>query len=109
MSIKTSVVDTVTLLFHDDGRTNANTIVVTVPDNPDPLRHRYSGNPADPIRNATAQELLDAATAKAEGDATRALNGERLVKALALVVGDLTGRTPAQMAAAVKAKYKGLA
>ena len=104
---KTAVADPVTGLFCEDGM-KPGRIVVPVPDNPDPRRHRYSGDPEDPIRDATPSEIAyaDAATATVREQA--AFDEFRILKALALVVADLTGKTPAQMAALVKARYRAL-
>lgn len=106
--IKTAVVDTVTGFFHADGRRTADTIVVAVSDNPDPVRHRYSGDRANPIRNATAEEIAAAATAALAAKADAAINEHRVVKALVLAVAELTGKTPTQVLTVVKAKYQSL-
>jgi len=75
---------------------------------PDRRLDRYSGDPVVPIRAATPSEIAaaDAATATVREQA--AFDEFRIVKALALVVADLTGKTPAQMAALVKARYRAL-
>jgi hypothetical protein len=61
---KTAVVDPAALTFCEDGMASGR-IVVQVPDNPDPRRHRYSGDPLNPIRDATLDELAAAVAAVA--------------------------------------------
>lgn len=76
------------------------------PEMPDPLTQRWDG--ATGVRDATAQELADAAAADADREAIAAIDAQKALKALALVVGDLTSQTPAQMRARFLAKYKTL-
>lgn len=103
----TAVVDPATGMFCSDGLQNGR-IVVTVPWNPDPRKDRYSGNPADPFRAATAQEITDYDAARETETQNAAFDSIRVLKALALVVADLHAKTPAQMKALVIAKYKTL-
>lgn len=107
MENKTAIVDPKTMCFCEDGM-KPGRIVVLVPDNPDPRLHRYTGNPQSAMRAATAEEIAehDAMMDTARADA--ALSEIRVVRALALVVGDLTGKTPAQMLGLVRAKLKAM-
>jgi len=75
---------------------------------PDKRQDRYSGDPAEPIRAATHAEIADVDAATATVREQAAFDDLRIIKALALVVADLTGKTPAQMAALVKARYRAL-
>ena len=67
---------------------------------------RWDG--ATGLRAATAQEQTDARAAKVDDDAQADLDNLKLVKALALVVADLHGLTPAQIRTQVVAKYRSL-
>ena len=69
---------------------------------------RYDATAPTRIRAATTQEIAAHDAALDDADQTAAFDSSRIVKALALVVGDLTGQTPAQMRALVKAKYKAI-
>ena len=69
---------------------------------------RYSGDPGAPFRTATPAEIAAAATGLATAQGNAAIDELRIVKALALVVGDLTGKTAAQVKTLVIAKYKTL-
>jgi len=53
---KTAVVDPVTRLFCEDGM-KPGRIVVPVPDNPDPRRNYYSGDPDTPIASWTDAQV----------------------------------------------------
>lgn len=105
----TAVVDTRTNTFSLDGCVPAQfRRVVPVPRSPNPLKEKFSGDELNPFLQMTAQEIAASVAAIQDAEATDALDQFRVVKALALVVADLTGKTPTQMAALVKAKYKAL-
>jgi len=104
---KTAVVDPATGLFCEDGLADGR-IVVAVAENPDPKLHRYSGDPQAPVRSATDAEIAAQAAAQADARAAREFGELRAVRALALVVGDLAGKTGAQMAALVRAELKAI-
>ena len=52
----TAVVDPITGLFCENGMMQGR-ITIVVSDNPDARLQRYSGDPANPVRKATAQEI----------------------------------------------------
>ena len=85
-----------------------NQIRVVLDRPPDKRLERYSGNPTAPFRAATTQEIADDDAARETADQNAAFDSIRVLKALALVVADLTSKTPAQMKALVIAKYKTL-
>lgn len=70
-------------------------VVIEVPYNPNSETERYTGDPANPIRPATAQEKIPAAAAKAVPVFVEAI--------IAGVIVGITGTAPtaAQLAAAV--------
>src|ERR1035437_4409102 len=52
----TAVVDPITSMFCEDGMAIGR-IIVNVPNNPDSVNQRYSGDPINPIRIATPAEI----------------------------------------------------
>lgn len=73
---------------------------------PDLPAVRWDG--ATGLRAATALEQQARADELLDDESLRAIDGMRALKALALVVGDLTGQTPAQMRTRFIQRYKGL-
>ena len=85
----TAVADVSTSKWCPDGLAPGR-IVVSVPTNPDVRLHRYTGDPANPIRNATAQEIADADAEQADAVAKREIDNARALRAM-LITG-LWGR-----------------
>lgn len=108
--------DTITCLVEDatgkflaDGRTDLTGCTRrTLPRNPDHRRERYSGDPGQPFRSATAQEITDDDAAQADTAAGRTLDDARLTKALAIWTANKLSIPLATMRQQVLAIYKGL-
>lgn len=79
-ALMTSLVDPATNMFCNDGRLSGR-IVVEVPYNPDVRGERYTGDPLNPIRPATAQEILDADSAALDADAATQFDASKVIKA----------------------------
>ncbi len=81
-------------------------ISIDLPNYPDRRGDRWDG--ATGIRPATAQELAAYDAAKAEGASNRDIDGQKIVKALAIWTAQKLGVAPATMRAEVIAIYKSL-
>jgi len=73
---------------------------------PDPVTERYDAGAG--VRPATPAEVLESKREEAVIDMNRVLVRDQVFLALALVVAELQGITPAQMRARVIAKYREL-
>ena len=90
------------ILPHDP----ATHISIVLADYPDRRRDRWDG--AEGVRPATAQELTAYDAAKADTTANREIDGQKMVKALAIWTAQKLNIPPATMRAEVIAIYKGL-
>lgn len=87
----TTKIDTNTGKFLDsEPPVGAAVVVITIPRNPDPTLERYTGNPANPFRPATAQEIADSETVKVDSTAVKVANSDLAIKAT--VITSLWGR-----------------
>jgi hypothetical protein len=105
---KTAVVDPVAGVFCPDGLAPGR-IVVTVPENPDPRRQRYSGLPETPLRMATAEELVAYDAAQGDGQLEQQYADPVLRTTLLWTLTRLLGHTPsAAEKATAKAEWKAI-
>jgi hypothetical protein len=89
----TAIVDPVTNQFCDDGMAPGR-IVVSVPDTPTPRLQRYSGDSANPFRDATQQEIAAYDASKVAARVAAIMTPEQTAF-MQWVLTRLLGRTPA--------------
>lgn len=101
----TAIVDPALGVFCEDGMKDGR-IVVKVPRNPDPRTDRYSGDPLNPIRSATAQELADVDAAAADALINAQFNSKAGRALLLTAMWFALGHQPtAQEAATAKTRF----
>lgn len=104
----TALVEVATGRFITDGRAADGVAYVRVPvlRNPDDRRERYSGDPQNPFRAATAQELSDQATAVVDRAASLVVDDRSLKALLATALWFALGHQPtAQELQTAKTRY----
>lgn len=92
MSQITAIIDPVTNQFCIDGMAPGR-VVVTVPDTPSPRTQRYSGDPENPFRDATQQEISNYDAAIVSTRVASIMTPEQTAF-MTWVLTRLLGRTP---------------